>query len=250
MSVLTIAGRELRATFSTMIGWFVAAGVLAVAGFLWIIYLDNYAQISADTGSDPYRGFDLTYADYLLGPWFAAMALLLMLVCPAVSMRLFSEEYQQATMELLLTSPISTLDIVLGKYLGAVGFVAVLLLATSYAPLGLMALGDPDPALIACGYGALLLLSAAVLAMGALFSAMTSNQIAALVPTFCGSLLLWVLSYASYDSDSWTSQLATLTHVQALFTGAVRLSDIVYFAVFIGVFLLATHQRVESNRWR
>jgi ABC-2 type transport system permease protein len=249
MSVLVIAGRELRAIFNTTIGWLVLAGFLLLTGIFWASMLSYYTLEVTNSVSNPYASYQMNFNDYLFAPFFGNTAVVLMMVCPALSMRLFSEELKQRTLELLLTSPVSTLEIVLGKFLGALGFVAIMLFGTAIGPLMLNLWASPDLGVLLGGYLGLLLVAGAILSMGALFSAMTDNQIVALVLTFASAMGLWVISWVSQDQDSIFVQLALVTHVQDFMSGLVYISHLVYFIAFIGFFLFATWQRVESYRW-
>lgn len=255
MAVFHIAGRELRGIFNTAVGWLVLAGFLLICGFFWASMVSFYVIQATDMVANPYAGAQMSLNDHLLSPFFGNTTVVLLMVCPALSMRLFAEERKQGTLELLLTSPVRTLEIVVGKYLGAMAFVAVMLLGTAYVPLCLYAWAEPDWAMLAGGYAVLFLVAGAVLAMGCLLSALTSNQIVALVLTFAGSLALWVLSWAGgQGGETWMAtfaeHVALVHHVEGLLKGAPMLSDFVYFAGFIFVFLFATHQQIEGYRWR
>lgn len=249
MNVLTIAGRELRAIFNTTIGWLVLAGFLLVTGVFWASMVSYYAIESTDMVASPYSPSQMNLTDYLFSPFFGNTAVVLMMVCPAISMRLFSEERKDHTLELLLTSPVSTWEIVVGKFLGALGFIAILLVATLAGPILVSIWGDPDLATVASGYFALMLVASGIVAMGMLFSAFTSNQIVALVWTFAAALGLWVLSWVSQDPTSVFSEIALVSHVEEMLSGLIHVSDLVYFASFTGFFLFATWQKVESFRW-
>lgn len=250
MHVFTVAWREFRAIFHTTIGWLVLAGFLLVTGFFWSAMVSYYVQQSTDIIANPYAESQVNLTDYLLSPFFGNTAVVLLMMSPALSMRLFSEELKNRTMELLFTSPLTTAEIVLGKYLGALGFVAVMLLCTAYMPAMLYLFGDVDRGALIGGYLSVFLVAASVIALGMLFSAMTSNQIVALVLGFAGALAVWLFSWSSGGPDSIMQQLSIATHLDDLMRGAVNLSDLVYFASFIGFFVLATHQRVEAYRWR
>lgn len=248
MTVLAIAGRELRAFFLAPTGWLVLAGFLFLNGLFFALWVEFYAQAAADFLSNPYASAQMTLTEHLFGPFFANTAVLLLFVCPALSMRLFAEERRNRTLELLLTSPITSAEIVLGKYLGALGAAAALLLGTAYGPALLFAWSTPDPGALAAGYLALLLVAATVLAMGALFSALSSSQLAAMVLTVATALVLYVVGNVG-GPGSWTEHIAILPHIDDMVLGAVRVSDLAWFGAVIGFFLFATHQRVESFRW-
>lgn len=249
MSALHIAWREVRALYATPIGWLVLCGWLLLSGLFWFTMVEGFVMQSRDLVYNPYGASQLTITDHLLGPFFDNCAVVLLMLTPAISMRLVSEEIKQRTLELLLTSPVSTLEIVVGKYLGALASVVILLLGTVHAPLALAQWGDPDPGVIAGGYAGLLLMSAATLAIGLLASATTANQIVALVLSFAASLSLLALSWLAEGPDSALAQASILAHLYDLFRGAVRLSDVAYFVALTAFALFATHQRLESFRW-
>jgi len=249
MNVLHIAWRELRAIFHTSVGWLVLAGWLFVTGVFWVFMVQSYVLQSQDVVFNPYAAAQLTVEDYLIEPFFGNCTIVLLMLLPGVSMRLFAEEYRQHTFELLLSSPVSTAEIVLGKYLGALGYVVVLLLATVHYPLALLQWTTPEAGVLAGGYLGLLLMSSALLAMGMLFSSLTSNQIVAMVLAFAASLTLFVLDWGAATPDDWSAKVALMPHLTDMLQGALKVSDITYFVCFALFFLFATHQRLESHRW-
>lgn len=244
-----IAERELRAMLQTPTGWLVLSGFLLLTGVFWVSMVMLFTQQSADLVFDPYGAAHMSLTDHLLVPFFGNTTVILLLTMPAVAMGTFANEYRRDTMELLLTSPIPTRSIVLGKFIGSMGFVILILLATLPQPLSLLLWARPEPGVLIGGYLALLLLSAAVVAMGMWFSSMTSSQVVALVLGFSASLTLWVATWVDPDPESFANRISLATHVEGLLRGAVHLSDLTYFGLFVGLFLLATHQRVESHRW-
>lgn len=250
MKILVIAGREFRATFHTAIGWLVLCGYLLITGLFWVAMIGNYVSQANDLVHNPYGAAYLNLTDYLVLPFFGNCTVVFIMIAPALSMRVFSEEYKQKTIELLFTAPVSTMEIVLGKFLGLIGFVTVLLLCTAHYPIMLYTVASPELGVWVGGYVALLALSAALLSMGMMFSSMTENQIVALVLSFVCSLGLYIVSWLGADPDSWLANIALSSHLVDLMQGELRLSDVVYFISFIGFFLTVTHQRVESHRWQ
>lgn len=249
MSVLAIAGRELRSLFSSVVGWLVLTGFLAVSGLFWTLAMAAYAGYSQEAMVSPYLAGQLDMTEHLIAQFFGSISVVFVIICPALSMRLIAPERANQTLELLLTSPVSTAEIVIGKFLGAVGFTALMLLATAPYPLMLTQLGNPDLGAFATGYAGTLLLASTLLAMGMLCSAFTKSQIVAYMLTIAITLTLWVLPGMGDGMESWQAQVAVVTHAQDLWRGIVRLSDLVYFAAAIGFFLFATHQRIEAFRW-
>ncbi len=248
MAVLTIAAREFRATFNSTIGWLVLAAFLFLNGVFFLMWLTYFAEASAQFSGGAYGDVQLLLSEQLFAPFYGNVATILLFICPALSMRMFAEERSQRTLELLLTSPISTAEIVLGKFLGALGFVTVLLAGLLYGPLLLWWWSTPDIGALVTGNLALFLVAASTIAIGALFSSFTDNQITALVVTVSVCLALYIIG-AVGDQDSIWGQISILSHIDDLFLGGIRLSDVSYFVGLIGVFLFATHQKVESYRW-
>jgi len=249
VAVFHIGLRELRAMFNTVIAWMVLCAFLLMNGVFWEIYLTNYVMQKSQLVFDPYGAASLNLTEYLIVPWFGNCAVILLFVVPALSMRLFSPEFDRRTMELLLTSPISTLEIVLGKYLGGLGFVVAMLLCTAHVPASLYFWGEPEFGAIAGSYLGTFLMSSLLLAIGMFFSSLTKSQIVALILSFAASLILYVAGWAGDDPDSVLAHLGLATHLEDLFSGAVRLSDLVYFGAGISFFVFATYQRLESYRW-
>jgi ABC-2 type transport system permease protein len=247
VNALTIAQREVRAMFSSAVGWLVLTGFLAVAGLFWTLSLAAYVEYSQQAVVTPYLAAQLDMTEHLISQYFGSIGILFVFICPALSMRLFAPEVANRTLELLLTSPVSTAEIVLGKFLGALAFTGTMLLATLPFPLMLFRWGNPDLGAFVAGYLGTLLLAGALLSMGMLASAFTRSQIVAFMLAIAGALVLWVLQ--AMGADGWQAELAIVPHTQDMWRGVIRLSDLTYFAAFIGFFLFATHQRLEAHRW-
>jgi ABC-2 type transport system permease protein len=243
--------REIRSAYTTVVGWLVLFGWLFLSGVFWYFSVFAYVEASQDLVYDPYRAAQLQLTTWLFAPYFGNCAVVLLMFAPMLSMRVFSEELRNRTLELLLTSPVSTADIVLGKYLGLLWNVVVLLGVSSVYPLMLLQWAKPDAGALAAGYLGLLLLGSSIVSLGMWVSSFTANQIVAAGGTFSLALALFVADFGSQgDPDAWTSQVAILSHLSDLLRGEVRLSDLVYYLAFTGLCLFGTHQRVESFRWR
>ena len=249
MKAIWIAGRELRALFATTIGWLVLTAFLLVTGVFWFLGVVAYVERSTDLVYNPYAASGMQIST-LVAEFFGSCAVIVLMLSPAISMRLFSEELKQHTMELLFTSPVSIAEIVLGKYLGAMGFLAVLFLCSLHYPIMLSLWADVPVKAFVSGYATLFLMGSVMLSIGMVFSAYTKNQIVAAVGTFGVTLTLFVLSAFADTPDDPAAKLAMSTHLSELLMGVVRLSDVAYFVLLTGVALFFTHQRLESFRWR
>ncbi|MFZ5476378.1 MAG: ABC transporter permease [Myxococcota bacterium] len=253
-AIVAIARRETAAYFTTPIGWICLCAFVVITGFFFFAMLLAYSDASAQAAFSPY-GDQINVDEWIVQPLFGNMGVIALLMSPALTMRLIAEDRRQRVMELLLTSPISSAEIVLGKFLGALGFGAVLAAATLHYAAILFWLGKPDVGIFTCNYVAFLLLLGTFFAVGLFASSLTENQIVALVVAFAFNLMIWVLGWVATGAGDGPLKAAIegasmLTHVEQLGKGLLHVEDVVYFVTFIGFFLFATTQRVEALRWR
>jgi ABC-2 type transport system permease protein len=173
---------------------------------------------------------------------------------PVITMRLFAEEKRNGTIELLATSPIRDVEVILGKWLAAVALYAGMLLLTGLNMAFVFKYGNPDWKPLAVGYLGLLLQAAALLAIGTFISSLTKNQIIAGAATFGVCLLVFVLGWASgYETSTWAevlSYMSVTTHMESFVKGVLDSKDAIYYVtvIFLGLFLTA--RSLESLRWR
>lgn len=232
-NIPTIALKELRGFFVSPVAYVVGFGFLLIMGFLFSVILIN--SRSADL-----RGV------------FANMGVILLLIAPVLSMRLLSEEYRTGTVELLLTYPVREYEVVVGKFLGALGFFAALLVPTLYYPFVLFVYGNPDFGPILSGYLGVILLAMAFLSAGMLTSAATQNQIVAAVLGFGLTVLLWLFGNLSGILPERVSgivgYMGVVDHYSDFSRGVIDLRNVVYFISLTIFFLFTTTRVVESKR--
>jgi len=175
-------------------------------------------------------------------------------VIPLMTMRLFAEEKRNGTMELLATSPIRDVEVILGKWLAAVVLYTGMLFLTGLNFVFLFKFGNPDWKPLAVGYLGMLLQAAALLAIGTFISSLTKNQIVAGAATFGVCLLIFVLGWAGgYETSKWAqvlSYMSVTTHMESFAKGVLDTKDAIYYltVIFLGLFLTA--RSLESLRWR
>ena len=254
-AVLAIARRETSAYFASPVGWICLSGFVILTGFFFFVMLMMYGDYASQGMMNPGMADQINVNDLVVSPLFDNMAVIALLMSPALTMRLFAEDRKTRSLELLLTSPVSSLEIVLGKFLGAMGFAGVLTASTLHFPAILYWLGEPDTGIVVANYVSFVLLLATFFAVGMLASAMTDNQLVALVVAFGVNLLLWVVGWSVSSADpgllkTVVEALSMVTHVETLGKGLIHIKDVVYFLSFIGFCLFATTQRVEALRWR
>lgn len=256
INIWAIGYRELRSYFLSPIAYVVLAGFLLISGFMFWNMLAQFSRYVAIYSSmqRPEMLEQLNLNDLVMSPLLGNVVVVFILVMPLITMRLFAEERATGTDELLLTSPISTLEITLGKFLGASLFLAVMLgLASVYAVV-LLWFGDPEVPRIVTGYLSLLLIGMSAIALGLFTSTLTDNQLVAGV--LAGGLLLLLL-LVSWPADSvgagmgavlrW---LSIVDHSSDMMRGLVKLDDVLYYASVIGVGLFLSQRSLESIRWR
>jgi ABC-2 type transport system permease protein len=218
-----LLAKETKALFVSPIAYAVIAVFLLIMGYTFAAMLF------------------FTKAATLINGFFQA-AMLLLLIVPVITMRLFAEERRSGTLELLLTSPVREIQIVLAKFLASMAVIVAMLALTLPHPLTLQIFGDPDWGPVYSGYLGLLLLGGALTALGLAVSALTANQIVAATVSLGLFLLMWMLdtlgSLLPGPYDTVVINLSLLAHFTPLATGALYLSDLGFFATLILLGLL------------
>ena len=247
MIIFSIAARELRSIFLSPLAWSMLAVVQLILGFMFISQVDGYltakTQLSAMQG--PYG-----MTDILVAPLFGNAAIILLLAMPLVSMRLISEEYRNQTLSLLFSAPLSMTEIVLGKYLGILFFLIIMLGMISLMPLSLLMGGNLDLGMFASALLGLTLLLASFAAIGLFMSTLTTYPAVAAITTFGALLLLWIIDWmaGSGQGDSVLSYISMLRHFEPMLKGVFDTSDMLYFILFIITFVTLSIRRLDSYR--
>jgi len=251
-NILAITQKELKGYFASPIAWVVIGLFALLFGGFFIAVLNYFVMQSAQItqfGREP-----VNINQMMIRPLLLNASVVVLFVLPLITMRTYSEEKRSGTIELLLTSPLTDFQIIMGKFLGAVALYA-LMLAVTWIHIGLLfAFGNPELKPILSGYLGLLLLGAAFMSVGLLVSSMTRNQIVAGVVTFAVLLLLWILNWFS-DTASPTVQkvltgLSITEHFDDFAKGVIDTKHLVYYLSFITFGLFLTAKSVDSERWR
>jgi len=200
------------------------------------------------------RTFPMNLNEQIIRPLLSNVGVIGLFFIPMITMRLFAEEKRSGTIELLATSPIRDLEIIVGKWLAAMLLYCCLLLFTALNFAVLFQYGNPDWKPLAVGYLGLLLQAGALLAVGTFISTLTKNQIIAGAATFGVCLLLWVLEWVSgYETATWArtlSYMSVITHFESFGRGVIDSKDAVFYVTVIFVGLFFTARSMESLRWR
>jgi ABC-2 type transport system permease protein len=255
-NVLVIAGKELRSYFHSPIAYVVMAVYALAAGFVFYSYtatymFENFRMQAMGGMGRP----GLSLNEYIIRPMLESFLIVLLLfLVPLVTMRLYAEEKRSGTVELLLTSPLTDLEIILGKFLGALALYAVLVVIT-FLYIGLLfAYGNPNAKPIIAQALGMFLFGGALLALGMWFSTLTKNQIVAAVISMVILLLLFVLDWVQVYSPGAFGQvmsdLSLSTHIDNFAKGVIDLKDVVYYVSVIALGIFLTARSVEALKGR
>jgi ABC-2 type transport system permease protein len=250
-NILAIVRKEWRGYFSSPTGYVVIAMYALLFGFFYTVGLTWFVTQSMQ-GSQ--MGGPLNINQQMVRYVFQNSVVVFLLVVPLITMRTYSEEKRSGTIELLMTSPITDFQIVLGKFLGAMSLYVAMLAVTLVHMAVLFAYGNPEWKPIATGYLGLVLLGGCFVSVGLFFSSLTRNQIVAAFATFAVLLLLyvlqWVESFSGPTLGKITSFLSVTTHVEDFLRGIIDTEHVVYYLSFITFGLFLTAKAVDSERWR
>jgi ABC-2 type transport system permease protein len=253
-NIWAICKKEIKTYFTSPIAYVVITVFLVLVGFFFYSLIWWFNSQSLQMAQNQYYYQQLNINQMVYSPLFHNMSIILLLMVPLLTMRLFSEEKKRQTDELLFTSPISVNQIILGKYFASLFVLLVMLFLTGILSIFVFAYGNPELAPVLNGYLGLFLVGAAFIAVGIFFSSLTENQIVSAILTFGALLLFWILNWASYSAGGmWKGVLNYLSffqHFDDMTRGILDTTDLVYYLsfIFLGIFL--THSVIQSRRWR
>ena len=255
-NILAIAQKELRSYFASPIAYVVVGLFAVLFGYFYVVSLNFVVRLGMQAGMFGAQGGPQTINlhEFMLRPLLGNTAVLLLFILPMITMRSYAEEKRSGTIELLLTSPLTDLQIIIGKFLGAMTLFALMLAVTSVHMGILFWYGEPELGPIISGYLGLLLMGGAFISIGLLISSTTKNQAVAGVITFAVLLLFWVVSWMAESGTSTTQQviayLSILDHFDDFAKGVLDTKHLVYYLSFITFSLFLTAKSVDSERWR
>jgi ABC-2 type transport system permease protein len=248
--LLTLAQRELRTLFVSPMAWSILAISQLILAFIFLAlvegYIINQPQLMMLENAPG-------VTERIVAPLYGAAAWVFMMVVPLLTMRIISEERRNHSLTLLLSAPISMTEIVIGKFLGILMFLFIMVSLLSLMPLSLLLAGQLDFGHFASILIALLLLVACFSAIGLYLSTLTNQPTVAAIGTYGALLLLWIIdigsnSMANIEASGLLGYLSMLRHFDALARGVFSSVDIVYFILFLSVFLVLSIRRLDTDR--
>jgi ABC-2 type transport system permease protein len=251
-NILAVAGKELRSYFASPIAYIVTGFWALVFGYFFYVMLYFFLQRSQQAmGMGPQSvNVNQDMIRYVL----SNASVVVLFVLPAITMRTYSEEKRSGTIELLLTSPLTDMQIILGKFLGTLALYGTMLLVTVLYIALLFWFGSPEVKPILAGYLGLLLLGGCFLSIGLFISSLTKNQIVAAVITFVTFLMLWVIDWMASDASGTTATvlryLSITGHFEDFSKGIIDTKHVIYYLSLITFGLFLTAKAVDTERWK
>ncbi len=250
-----IIGKELQTLFVSPIAYVLLAVFFGVSGYFFEIILSFYVQQSAMRQFSQ-SAMSMDVPSMVMQSYFGVLSTILLFLLPMVTMGILAEERKRGTIELLLTSPITRLQLILGKFSAAMIFLAVMLAPAIFNVLLLLTYSDPRPPASPYLAGLLgaFLLGGALLAVGIFISSLTENQIVAAAGTFGVFIVLWVLDASAQGSTTLWNEvlryLSVLNHYEDFTKGILDTQHVVFYLSFIFLGLFLTSLSMESEKWR
>jgi ABC-2 type transport system permease protein len=253
-NIIAIARKELRSYFASPIAYIVIGFWALLYGYFFVFILNIFVRNSMQMGQFGMGQQSMNVNQQMIRPLLQNVTILVLFLMPMVTMRTYAEEKRSGTIELLLTSPVTDFQIIMGKFLGAMALYGVML-AVTLIHIGLLFVyGHPEWKPIATMYIGLLLLGGCFISLGLFISSLTRNQIVAGMVTFTVFLLLWIITWIG---NAWgptveriTSHLSIIEPLDDFGKGVLDTSHIVYYLSFITFGLFLTAKSVDSERWR
>jgi ABC-2 type transport system permease protein len=252
--MLALIERELRSAMRAPVALAVLGLYLILHGLFFTQLMESFSTQSLAAQSQGQSADQLNLVDQVLRSLVMGDAFILMLLLPALTMRLVADEWRQGTSDLLLSYPLREIDIVLGKYFAAVLMLLVMIVLGLLYPLGAGFLGRLEFSVALSGALGLLLFGMAIVAIGVFYSSLTENQLIAFISTFVTTFVMTTAGFwrfrISPPFDGMLAHLSPTAHVDAFGAGLLRLSDVVFFLSVAFFFLALTVGVFEARRWR
>jgi ABC-2 type transport system permease protein len=253
-NILAITSKELKSYFASPIAYVVIGLYALVYGYYFFTAVRFFEQQSMQMAGLGMGSPPVNVNEQLIRPVFQISMVWALFFLPMITMRTYSEEKRSGTMELLLTSPITDFQIIMGKFLGAMGLYAAMLGVTVLHMALLYWVSEPEGMPIVTSYLGLLLMGGCFMSVGLLLSSLTKNQIVAVVATFVVFMMLWMINWVaqfmSPTSQAILNYLSITSHLEDFMGGVIDTKHVVYYLSFIAFGLFLTARSVDVERWR
>ncbi len=255
-NIAEIYKRELRFYFTTPVAYVVMIIFTAIFGFFFFRNLTYYSELSYQLMQNPYYAQRIDLIIGVFSPVFQSNSIMFLMVIPPISMRLIAEEKKSGTIELLFTYPLKDIQIVIGKWFAASTIIFLMLALTIPAPfLAFGFAGTSEWGPVFSQYLGLFLMGLSFLSLGVLISAVSENQIVAIIISYGVLLGFWFLGWVVDPESGKTigkvlSELSIIGHQTNFVKGIIDTRDVIYYVLFIFLSIFLTIRVLESKRWR
>lgn len=251
---MSVYRKELYVLFAAPVFYVVALTFLIIAGYFFYNSVAYYNLLSFQASQNPMMADQLNLEQMVLRPFFLDLSIILLLLSPLMTMRLYAEERKTGTLELIFTFPITDRSTLLAKYGAVVTALALILIGTLPGILVLNSFSSLNWKLVLCGYSGILLLGSSFMSLGIFTSSLTQNQIIAAVLSFGALLMFWVIgwtrSLVAPAMATFIEYLSISQHLDSFAKGVLDSRDILYYLLFMVFFLFLTLRQLESYRWK
>jgi len=243
--IFTIAAKELRSMFASPLAWVVLAFMQFILALIFLKQIDGFLMVQGQLARTP-NAPGLT--EIAIVPMFGVASMVLLMSVPLLTMRLVSEERRNQTMALLMSAPISMTQIIVGKFVAMVAFLALINLLILAMALSLLAGGKIDLGLLLANLIGLFLLGCSFAAIGLFVSCLTTHPVVAAVLSLAVFLGLWIINVAATDPQSYLHLVSLLDRFEGFMNGSVAVTDLIYFVLLTATFLILAIRRLDSDR--
>lgn len=247
--MMNIAFTEFKRLFNSPLAWSVLAILMFILALMFLMFIDEFIVVLQPQMATMENPPGVT--DLIVSPLYLWTGIMMLAVMPILTMRLFAEERMNKTLALLISSPLTSTQIVLGKYLSLIFFIVLIIALITLMPLSLTQGTDLDWGKVVASSIGLFLLLSSFAAAGLFLSAISSQPIIAAISTF-GLLMFLVVLYLSGNSQSNSSELfiyvSHFSHFLPFIEGVIDTSDLVYYVLFIVGFLILTIRKLDNDR--
>ena len=253
-AIIAIFKKELSITFASPIFYAAAFIFLVLSGYFFYSDTAYFGMLSLQAMSNPMLTEKLNLTDMVVKPFFGDLSIILLLMLPLITMRLYAEEKKSGTIELLFTYPLSDLATLTGKFCATLLVLITMLAGTIPYMIMLESFGTLEWGVIVSGYLGIILLGGGFIALGTFTSSLTENQIVAAVLSFGALLLFWVFGWAGAITGpvlgGILEHISIIKHLDSFARGLIDSRDVVFYVLFIFFWLFLTLRFLNSRYWR
>ncbi len=251
-NIIIICQKELKSYFVSPIAYGLMAFFALIAGYFFYIATGYFVQAGMQSQMMG-RQMPMSINEQILRPVLMNLSVVGLFLIPMITMRLFAHEKSTGTIELLVTSPVHDLEIIIGKWLGALIMYGSIVVVGMLSTVFVFVYGKPDWKPVLVGLLGLLLQGGCLLALGTFISNTTKSQIVAGVATFGVCLMLWIMDWISFEQTTFSkivAYLSVVTHFEPFAKGVIDSKDVIFYVSMIVFGLFLTSRSMEAMRGR